>query len=236
MKTITVKNQKEYDSLPKSFDKYTTIYIDCGEVWLQHDKAWENSHVEARENSHVEVWGNSHVEARGNSHVEAWGNVGVWLYSDFSTVLLFMFAVCWNLAKGKIIKKSKTCTVIVPQYTTWFDMNAIEKKKKIILYKKVSKDFKTQENTKNETLWEIGSIVEHPLWEPRDSECGEGKFHACSRPYFTDEFRNEKGDKYIAIEVETKNTYEWKKPSYPHKIAFKKGLVLMEVDKFGNKI
>lgn len=219
MKTITIKTQKEFDALPNFFKEYTRIYI----------KSTEKIYVNvAMENSSVEAW--------GNSSVVAMENVGVHLYSNSATVVLFMFSVCWNLAKGKIQKKSKNATVIVPKKLGWFENNGVEKKKNVVLYKKVSADFLTQEKTKNETKWNVGSTVEHHDWKPETGECGEGKFHACSKPYFCDEFRNEKGDRYIAIEVALKDTYEWKNPDYPHKIAFRKCTVLHEVDRFGKKV
>ena len=240
---IIVKTQKEFDALPDSFSEYTRIYIESSErivvnkAWDNSSVvAWDNSSVVARDNSSVVARDNSSVVARGNSSVEARGNVGVHLYSDYATVILFVFSVCWKLAKGKIQKKSKNATIITPKKVDWFETNGIKKTKTITLYKKVSKDFKTQENTKNETLWLVGSIVDHSNWTPEKEECGEGKFHACSRPYFCDEFRSEKGDKYIAIEVALKDTYAWPNPSYPYKIAFKKCKVLYEVNKMGKKI
>lgn len=78
--------------------------------------------------------------------------------------------------------------------------------------------------------------IEHPTWEPEINECGKGKFHACSRPYFCDEFRDQKEDRYIAIEIQTKDLYEWENAQYPHKIAFRKGKVLYECDKYGIKL
>jgi hypothetical protein len=207
-------------------------------------EAWVNSSVVARVNSSVVARGNSSVVARENSSVEAWENssveawenVGVHLFSDYATVALFMFAVCWQIGKGKIKKNAKTATIIKPKPTDWFDANAVEKTKTIILYKRVSTDFKTQEGTSNETLWAVGSTVEHPHWEPKSGECGPGKFHACSRTYFCDEFRSNIGDRYVAIEVALTDTHTWKNPSYPHKIAFRKGTVLYEVNRFGKKI
>lgn len=96
---------------------------------------------------------------------------------------------------------------------------------------------KTQEGISNETLWGIGTTIEHPDWSPESSECGEGKFHAVSRPYFADEFRDGKGDKYIAIRIAAKDLYEWKdNPDYLHKIGFRACKVLYECDKFGRKI
>jgi hypothetical protein len=107
----------------------------------------------------------------------------------------------------------------------------------VILYKKVSCDFKTQENTKNETLWDIGKTLEHPAWNPKNSECGEGKFHACAKPFWGDSFRNLKGDRYIAVQISVNDLFEWKdKPNYPQKIGFRKGTVLYEVDRLGNLI
>ena len=248
MKTIYIKNQKEFDKLPSKFNEYTHIIIKDTEETISVVVARENSNVVARENSNVVALDNSNVVARDNSkvvaldnsNVVAWDNVGVRLYSKFATVVLYMFAVCWELSKGKITKKSKTSTIIKPVYKKgvrgWLEKNAIENKTKIILYKKVSADFKTQENNKNETIWNIGKTLEHPDWSPKQSECGEGKFHACSRPYFCDEFRNEKGDRYIAIEIAKKDLYAWEEPTFPHKIAFKKGRVLKEVNKFGKDV
>ena len=201
--------------------------------------AWGNSSVEARENSSVVAWGNSSVEARGNSSVVAWGNSSVRLFTAIKKLLLYGFSVCFKPfdLKFKIEKKSKHVCIQKIKPLDWFERNALEKKQEIILYKKVSKDFKTQEGTSNETLWIIGSIVICKNWHPKDSECGVGKFHACSRPYFCDEFRNVVGDRYIAVEIDLKDVYEWKKnPQYPHKIGFRQGKVLFECDKFGKKI
>jgi hypothetical protein len=202
-------------------------------------EAWENSRVEARENSSVVAWGNSRVEARENSSVVAWGNVSIHIFSEFSTILLWGFAVAIvsNKIKATIKKMSKNAYVQIVKELGWFENNGIKKTAKIVLYKKVSKDWQTQENTKNETLWKVGTVVEHQNYNPKDAECGEGKFHACSKPYFCDEFRNEPGDRYVALEVVLKDTYEWKKnPTYPHKIGFRKCKVLFECDKFGEKL
>jgi len=206
-----------------------------------HIEAWENSHVVARENSHIEAWENSHVEAWGNSHIEAWGNVAVWGYSDNATILLYVFAVCWKLAKAKITKKSKTSTIITskqkPGMAGWLETNAVKDAKTIIVYKRVSKNFYTQEdNKRNKTLWKVGTTLTHPAWKPKGNECGEDKYHACSRAYFCDEFRSNHDDRYVAIQVAKKDCYAWDKPQYPYKIAFRKGTVLYECDRYGKKI
>jgi hypothetical protein len=100
----------------------------------------------------------------------------------------------------------------------------------------VSSDWKTQEGEKNETVWLVGSVMSHPSWNPSEEECGEGKFHACSRAYFCDEFRDKPNDRYIAIEVDPSDMFTWSEPSYPHKAAFKAGKVLYECDRYGKKI
>ena len=102
----------------------------------------------------------------------------------------------------------------------------------VIVYKRVSFDYKTQEGTPNETLWIIGSTIEHPSWNPHEQECGAGKFHACAKTSWCDVFRNNKTDKYIAIEVAEQDLYEWtKNPSFPQKIGFKKGKIVREVNR-----
>jgi hypothetical protein len=143
------------------------------------------------------------------------------------------------IKKCKILKKSKTCHVIMPKIkqgvTGWLEKVGIEKSKKVVLYKRVTKDFKTQTGSKNETLWSIGSVLDHPNYEPSKEECGEGKYHACAKPYFCDEFMSGSDDRYIAVEITVTDLYAWPTPKYPYKIAFKKGKVLYECDKWGEK-
>jgi hypothetical protein len=167
-------------------------------------------------------------------------NAGVHLYSDYATVLLFAFSVCWKLAKGKITKKSNTATIITPVVKKgvygWLEREGIEKAKEVIIFKRVSKDFLTQEGNVHETKWPIGVTLTHEDWKPETGECGEGKYHGCSRPYFCDEFRNTSGDRYVAIKVAIKDMHAWESASYPHKIAFRKGTVMYECDRFGKKV
>jgi hypothetical protein len=144
------------------------------------------------------------------------------------------------LKTAKAILKSKTATIITPERKEgtdgWLEDEGIEPADKVILFKRVSSDYKTQEGERWEARWPIGLQLEHLAWEPTTKECGGGKFHACSRPYFCDEFRNNLGDRYIAIEIEKKDLYAWPNPQYPHKIAFRAGKVLYECDKHGRKI
>ena len=213
-----------------------------------HVVARGNSHVEARGNSHVVARGNSHVVARGNSHVvayenshvEAWGNNTVKNYSENTKITLMVFSVCWMIKKCKKLTKSKTATIIDSNYDNTVDkfleLHGISTKTKTVkLFKRVSKDLKTQENTSNETTWYIGSTLTVPNWNP-DQECGAGKFHACLKTFFCDEFRGSENDRYILIEVKKEDLHTHKNPQYPHKIAFKQGRVICEVDRNGNPI
>jgi len=96
MKIIVVKNQKEFDNLPKKFDEYTRIEIrsvrSVFKIKINFKTgnssvvAWGNSSVEARGNSSVEARGNSSVEAWENSSVEAWENSSVVAWGNSSVV------------------------------------------------------------------------------------------------------------------------------------------------------
>ncbi len=221
---ITVTTQAEIDSLPSGYSSFTTINIKAdARIWLSVSRVPQNAQIVA--------WGSSHVEARES--------VSVQLQSDFADVLLFDFAVCIALAKGKIKKESKTATIVRPKKTKglpgWFDTNGVKSAAKVVLFKRVSKKFQTQEGKKNETTWSPGSVL--ALANPNFSqECGEGKFHACSRAYHCDEFRSVEGDRYVAIEVLRKDLHAFDKAQYPYKIAFSRATVLHECDRFGNKI
>ena len=177
--------------------------------------------------------------ARDSSSVKAWDSSSIHVFSEVSKIILCGFSVAFKniKLKCKIQVKSKTAIIQNIIDRDFFDKHGIKKAKTITLYKKVSKDYKTQENTKNETLWAIGSTVNHPSWNPSGQECGEGKFHACATPYFCDEFRSNMDDHYIAIQINMSDIFEWKDNlTYPHKIAFRKCKVLYECDRFGDKI
>jgi hypothetical protein len=211
--------------------------------------AWGNSSVVARENSSVVAWENSSVEARENSSVVAWenssvvawGNSAIHVQSAATVIELFGFAVAWLLAKAKV-KKHGHATVITPTrpkgISGWLNSQAVKAVDGfVVLFKRVSKDFKTQEGTDHETNWAIGQTLEHPAWNPKGQECGAGKFHACSRPYFCNEFRFKlSDDRYIAVKIAVKDIYAWPNGQYLYKVAFRKGTVLHEVDKYGRKI
>jgi len=211
-----------------------------------HNASWESSqiHNESRESSqiHNESRDSSqiHNESRDSSQIY---NIGynqsvISVQNKVTSLRLFQFAVAIIPFGSKInIKKEKTCIIQKYKPQAYLQREGIEiKNKKVILFKRVSFENKTQEGTENEMIWEIGKTITHPNWNPAKEECNGGKYHVVSRPYFADEFRDKKEDKYIAIEIHTKDLYEWKKnPTYPHKIGFRAGKVLHEVNKYGNK-
>jgi phage gp45-like len=215
---------------------------------------WGNSQATLWENSQATLWGNSQATLWGNSQATLWENsqaigyqqVSLRIESGDATAILFGFACALvYIAKAKITKRSDNCQIVninvpAPQWTVeeYIEKYGLKRDgSKVIIYKRVSSDFKTQEGTRNETLWAIGASVKHPNWIPYRQECGEGKFHACSYAYFCDDFRSKKpDDKYVAIEVEIADMFAWKNPRYPTKIAFREGFVLHQCDKYGKKI
>ncbi|TAL13911.1 hypothetical protein EPN95_04455 [Patescibacteria group bacterium] len=193
--------------------------------------------------SSIESWGNSSpsIESWENSSpsIESWENSVLRVLSSEKklSIRAHGFSVLsLPIGISLDLQQEKTCTVLRRQPQKFLDRDGVPVADgKVTLYKRVSADFKTQEGTRNETLWQVGSTVTHPAWSPEASECGEGKFHACSRSYFADEFRSERGDRYVAIEIAVEDLYEWPNPRYPHKIAFRSGVVVGEVDRFGRK-
>ncbi len=202
---------------------------------------WGSSSAVLRESSSAVLRESSRAELRGSSRAVLWGTAVAHAHSCDCSITIASFAVAILLAKARIVSKSKTATVVKAENPkdakTWCEWDGAKTSAgKVILFKRVSKDFKTQEGTRNETLWAVGSTLEHPNWSPKEAECGEGKFHACSFASACDEFRDKTDDRYIAIEVAIKDTFFWKDGSYPHKIAFRKGKVLHECNRWGEKM
>ena len=202
--------------------------------------AWESSRVVARESSRVVAWGSSRVEAWGSSSVVAFGQTTTHHRSAIKPQLNGQ-SVCFQYDKAPApVKKSDECIVVKAKQQKgvagWLEREGVmEVDGSVILYKRVSKDMLTQENTENETKWEIGATLTVPNFDP-SQECGPGKFHACSRPYFCDEFRSNAGDVYIAIRVAVSDLQAHDGGSYPHKIALRSASVLYLVDRWGEKI
>ena len=247
MKIIIIKTQKEFNLIKTVMADEEVVFeadninIGCvlevyGVLRLKGEinSSWDGRLILARGSSQV------HSISRDSSQVHSisWGTSIISILGQVSSLILHGFSVVMLPFNLKIkIKKEKLCIVQRVKSLPYLQREGVDANRgKVILFKRVSVDWKTQEGTKNETRWIPGSVLAHPNWEPDKQECGGGKYHACSRPYFCDEFRNMKGDKYIAIEIAKKDLYEWPDPSYPHKIAFREGRVLHECDKYGGAL
>jgi hypothetical protein len=198
--------------------------------------AWESAHVVAWGSAHVEAWGSAHVEAWDSAHVVARNHVTV-QQSDYSVVELSGFSVCVARTPRYVTTQSTGALVRLFQEEPYLEREGVPADDgHVVLFKRVSSDWLTQENTENQTRWEPGTTVEHPRWDPGVDECGPGKFHGVSVPFFADEFRHEEGDRYVAIRVAIADLHEWPNPRYPHKVAFRRGVVLHECDWYGKEI
>jgi hypothetical protein len=239
-KEIIIRSQKEWDALPEKFDEFTIVKIVDSVKIINLKKIPGQSTVSASGQSTVYAYGQSTVYAYDQSTVSAYGQSTVSAYGQ-STVYAYGFSVAHC--------NSDTCKITTGKYAViqklfkaktlaqWIEIEGVKKEKgKLFLYKRVSKDFKTQEGNPHETDWAVDKKFKHLNWNPKENECGEGKFHACSHPVFCDEFRSTGGDKYVCISVAPKDCYLWPKASYPHKIAVRAGTVLYECDRFGEKV
>ena len=252
METITIKTQEEFDKLGEIKESQSVV-VECeikvgnvvnvrGKILFKKktDMSFnESRYVEARGNSSVVARENSSVVARGNSSVVAWENSVIRVFASLDIKLsMFGFSVLIKPNTLKL-KFKRTKTVLVQNYRPQPYLKRegiLTIKGYAVLFKRTSLIYKTQENTENETTWTVGTTLTHPDWNPQKTECGEGKYHACSRPYFCDEFRSNKGDIYIAVKIAIKDLYEWKGGQYPHKIAFRQGTVLYRCDRFGKEV
>ena len=260
MPTIIIRTQTELDALPSSLPEFTYIDIHSGpDVEITVAKAYGSAAVTAYGSAAVTAYGSATVtaydsatvtaydsatvRAYGSATVTACGSATVTAYDSGTTLTLLGFAVGVLFAKARVAKRGKNAVVVrqaprpAKDLPEWVEFNLATKQRgKLILFKRVSKDFQTREGTDNETLWRPGSVVEHPDWSPKHQECGEGKYHACASPFFCDQYRSSVGDRYVAIEVAARDTYVWPHAQHPHKIAFRKGRVLYECDAMGKKL
>ena len=241
MKTYTVTNQKEWDAIPKTSSEYREVnientdgvFIGVGLLENATVRAWGSATVHASDSATVHASDSATVHASESATVRA---------NSTGTVVYLLGQSSLFLAKKCKYTKGKQSTVVIPKVqsslSVWLTENGAKQDKyNCVLFKRVSHDFKTQENKPNETLWAVGLTLDHPNWSPKTQECGGGKFHACPSPWFCDEFRSEVGDKYVAIKIAKKDLFLWtENPTYPHKIAFRKGIVMYECDLNGVEI
>ena len=206
-------------------------------------RACDSATVTAYGSATVTAYDSATVRAYDSATVRAYGSATVTAYDSGASIALLGFAVGVLFAKARVTKRGKN-TALVRQtprpaktFSEWAELNhTAARRGKLTVFKRVSYDFKTREGTCNETVWRPGDTLEHPAWAPTEQECGGGKYHACAAPFFCDSYRSRAGDRYVAIEVATRDTYVWPDARHPHKIAFRKGRVLYECDVMGKKI
>ena len=263
MKIVLVTNQSEWDALPSAFPEYTVIEI-RSKGWITIKKVptgsravlsgsssavlwdssravlWESSSAELRDSSSAVLRDSSSAVLRDSSSAVLWAQSTAHHKSTVAPQLHGQ-SVCFHYGAAPAPTAADDAIVIPVKERKgvegWIEREGIVVADgAVILYKRVSAKFQTQEGTWNETTWTLGAEIVHPAWNPTSGECGEGKYHACSRPYFCDEFRNIPGDVYIAIRVAVADLYAWDGGAYPHKIAFRAGTVLHQVDRWGDEI
>jgi hypothetical protein len=106
-----------------------------------------------------------------------------------------------------------------------------------ILYKSVSKFLYRASYDKSNVSWRPGetNIIENP--DIYSNEIGKGKFVGFATPELCDTIGTKKEHRYIAIQVNIVDCYEWLYlPKYPQCIGFTKGTVLYECDIHGKEI
>ena len=228
------------NSIGKLYDRSRAHVYD-----FTHVSFYGKSSGKIYSSSPVYVYDNASIDMHSDSIAKLFNNSNVTIYNICACIEAYHNAIVYNPFNSEKYKLFGNSIEIKPNlvldFTKWCEYNAPVKfidSDHIILYKKISSDYKTQEYSPNETSWLPGTVVEIPIeeWNPAHRECGPGKFHACATPMMCDKFRPKNSDKYIAILVNIKDLYVWHNiPEYPEKIAFRKGIVLYECNKDGIK-
>ena len=188
---ITVKSQKELDSIPGDFEG--KIYIAFGTPFNRavvrkrylssvvargnsSVVAWGNSSVEAWENSSVEAWENSSVEAWGNSSVEAWGNSSVVARENSSVVAWGNTQIVKMSSFAKLKISGNSRIVEMPKSIIEFlDFYGIKHTKtKAIMYKAVRK-------TNNGYVSDYDSSFCYEIGKIKKEICDNNVFDVCAK-------------------------------------------------------
>ena len=217
-----------YSATVRAWDSVTVRAWDSVTV-----RAWDSVTVRAWGSATVHAWGSATVHASGSATVHASSSATKLYGHEDSVFILQNGSSVASTTKDVIVKIiNKPATL-----EEWINIKCLEHTSDgVIIYKRVSYDFKTQEGTKNETVWTIGREIEVPNLNPDEQEYEEGKFHACNKPWHCDEFRLNADDKYIAIKARREDMEFYPNGIYPNQIAFKKGFVMYECDVDGNEI
>ena len=228
-----------YGQSTVSANGHSTVYANDQSTVYAYDQstvsAYDHSTVYAYDQSTVSAYDHSTVSANGQSTVSAYNQSTVYAYDQSVVRIYSKITKIKKQEKTAVIIKVKPLKITTESWLKRFNIQR-HTKDEYILFKRVSADFKTQENTSNETSWLIGSTVTVKTWEPKQKECKGGKFHGVAYPAYAMRFRKEPGDKFIALVIHKKDLYAWPNPIYPAKIGFREGRVLYECDIKGKKI
>ena len=236
-----IHTQAELDALPPNLTPTDTVTLRGKGLELRRQAG--QATVRAYGSSTVTAYGSSTVTACDSSTVRACDSSTVTACGS-STVRAYGAAVVTKESRRARTRKASPWAQVVTRkrakvrtVADWVACNGAEARGRFLtLYKRVSAKWETQEGTPNATCWVPGATPEHPAWDPKGSECGAGKFHACAHPWQCEEFRQTPGDRYVAIRVAKADCYVWPNAGYPSKIAFRKGAVLHECDANGKEL
>ena len=211
--------------------------------------AYGSATVTAYGSATVTAHGSATVRAHDSATVRAYGSATVTAHDsatvrahDSATVVLRGLAVLFLFSLGvRVLGCGPRCVIqrclpfeTLDEYLESESVQCVDKW--VLVYKRVSEEWLTQERTERETCWKPGLTVTHENFQPQSGEFGAGKFHACSLPIYCDEFRSEPTDRYVAIRVKRRDLAFWPRGNYRHKIGFRKGEVLFECDRDGRML
>src|SRR3990167_6897777 len=148
MNKIIINNQKEFDSLPINVEGEIRITGNLEVINRTFEKAF------------IIVSGSAVIESVSDSAVieSVSGSAVIKSVYGYSSILLVSEKAKVNTIGQNIVryfetekdielKLSKETIEIVLKKLDWFQINGVEKTEKLTMYKRVSKDFKTQENS-----------------------------------------------------------------------------------------
>ena len=234
-------NSKEHINIKSTYNRIVQIY-GCTSVNIfgySRVRAFDDACINTYEHSCVEAYDRSKVIAFGHSRVITHDRSSIYVF-DYVIVYAFGFSNIHGYGHSRIhtydhnyvhINESSYLHSDPFDITSWLAFHKLvpDADSYVILYKRVSSKWLTQEGNPNETAWPPGATLEHPAWNPYQYECGAGKYYACADAGMCNQFRSTVGDRYVSVRVAVKDLYMWPNPVYPSKIAFRKGTVLEEV-------
>ena len=148
---ITVKSQKELDSIPGDFE---------GKIYIAFGTPLNRAVVRKRYLSSVEAWDNSSVEAWDNSSVVAWGNTQIVKMSSFAKLKIS--------GNSRIVEMPKS----IIEFLDFYGIK--HTKTKAIMYKAVRK-------TNNGYVSDYDSSFCYEIGKIKKEICDNNVFEVCAK-------------------------------------------------------